>query len=224
MLLREAVTAGLYGCVTAFLVYRSRRLSQLSFDDMIYFGSRRVRLARVGGKAEAFDPADWQVDMSPEALETTLGRAELQLAAGATKADVVIPAIPARELARTRQHGSTSVDAWPEALRLPLLKVGPGADALKLVAVASGTRSCLVRCDDGQWYRLKGCGNSDQGVVVRTNGEGASAWRELRGVAFPHTAVRELHWTSTLAEPMAACGVPSANAALGWYSYSEPHA
>ena len=51
MLLREAVTAGLYGCVTAFLVYRSRRLSQLSFDDMIYFGSRRVRLARVGGKA-----------------------------------------------------------------------------------------------------------------------------------------------------------------------------
>ena len=157
---------------------------------MIYFGSRRVRLARVGGKAEAFDPADWQVDMSPEALETTLGRAELQLAAGATKAGVVIPAIPARELARTRQHGSTSVDAWPEALRLPLLKVGPGADALKLVAVASGTRSCLVRCDDGQWYRLKGCGNSDQGVVVRTNGEGASAWRELRGVAFPHTAVR----------------------------------
>jgi len=224
MTINEAATAGLFGCVTAVLVYRARRRLWLSDDDMVYFGSHRVRLARVGGAAEAFDPADWRVDMSAEALATTLGRAEPQLAAGATKADVVIPAIPARELAPTGRKSGASVEAWPEALRLPLLKVGPDAAALKMAAVESGMRSCLVRCDDGQWYRLKGCGNGDQGVVVRTTGEGASAWRELRGVAFLHTAVRELHWTSTLAAPMAAAGVPSANVALGWYSYAAPHA
>lgn len=45
-------------------------------------------------------------------------------------------------------------------------------------AVASGVRSALVKLE-GNWYRLKGCGNNDDGFVVRHNkggpGEGTGA-------------------------------------------------
>jgi len=89
-----------------------------------------------------------------------------------------------------------------------------------LVGVASGMRSCLVKGPDGQWYRLKGCGNNTDGVVVRQN----AGWRDLRGVAFPHTALRELYYTSRLAEALQPHGLLGANIALGHFLYSAPNA
>ena len=55
--------------------------------------------------------------------------------------------------------------------------------------------------------------------MVRQN----DGWRELRGVAFPHTTARELFWTTELAS-LRAEGVMSANEAVGWFSYDSPHA
>ena len=41
---------------------------RLSDEELIYYGSRRVRLAHVGGEVHAFESAAWVVDMSDEAL------------------------------------------------------------------------------------------------------------------------------------------------------------
>ena len=72
--------------------------------------------------------------------------------------------------------------ARPEALRGPLLKVPApkppsfdepdeaGGDAPRLAmlhAVASGTRSCLVKVG-GEWWRLKGSGSSQCLMQVAT--------------------------------------------------------
>ena len=99
-------------------------------------------------------------------------------------ADVVIPGIPALDIECVAPGGpSVDVSDWPAFLRTPVVKCeSPGdtgtAEAPK--AVASGVRSALVKLD-GVWYRLKGCGNGDQGFTVRESRGSAGTWRDIRG-------------------------------------------
>jgi hypothetical protein len=62
-------------------------------------------------------------------------------------------------------------------------------------------RSALVNVQ-GEWYRLKGCGNHESGFITKDERRGIwnnnsytgqkHDFRQIRGCAFPHTAVREL--------------------------------
>jgi len=140
--------------------------------------------------------------------------------------DVVVPCIPAREIAcfqqQQQQQLQFDLTFWPEGLRRPLIKV-PQASAGEPKAVASGCRSCLVKLN-GSWYRLKGCGNNADGFIVRLSpGYDGVLWRDIRGCAFPHTAVRENYMTALLNEKLTPLGIMGCNTALGMYLYSPPN-
>lgn len=176
-----------------------------------------------------YEHAEWSVDLSERALDASFARAAPLLAPDGAR-DVVVPAVPSREMRRLRPSTTAPDHApWTHPLEQPLLKVPlDSAAALRsAVAVASGVRSCLVRGADGEWFRLKGAGNRDEGVLVRQNAAaagGGAGWRDLRGVAFCHTAARELYWTRRLGEALAPAGIVGANGSLGRYLYSAPNA
>lgn len=112
---------------------------------------------------------------------------------------------------------------WPEGLRQPLIKVVNDPAAKGPKAVASGVRSCLVKLD-GRWYRLKGSGNNDEGFVVRTSqGADGANWRDIRGSAFAHTAMRENYMTAVLERELAHRGILGCNRAMGMYLYDPPN-
>ena len=90
-------------------------------------------------------------------------------------------------------------------------------------AFASGVRSCVLKLD-GQWYRLKGCGNNDEGFVVKSevNPQGQFT-RQIRGAAWLHTAVRENYMAAHLSRSMHPQGILGANGAMGVYVYDAPN-
>ncbi len=126
-----------------------------------------------------------------------------------------------------RVGGEPSVDgSVPAALQTPLIKVplaNAPADAVR--GVASGTRSALVPLD-GKWYRLKGCGNNDEGFTVRHNpplgqplAPGKTRWRDVRGSAFRDTSLTELHQSERVVEAMHKTASLGTNGAIGLALY-----
>ena len=123
------------------------------------------------------------------------------------------PAIPALDFVRSPGPDSAAAAAsLPQELQFPLIKrsfspateveVSPSEPGTRasLQGYASGVRSALVNVQ-GVWYRLKGCGNHESGFItkderrpinINNSSEGLHDFRQIRGCAFPHTAVREL--------------------------------
>ena len=223
-------------------------------DDDLFYGSSRVHFARVPGAAVPFLAQRCAPDFSEAALRVTLSRAApTDLGDGA--APVVTPGIPARELAfegggeggsggggvGDDDAAAAALASWPALLSAgPLLKVTAAAAAAAAAAdtgaalrgVASGVRSALVRDPSGGcWFRLKGCGNNDEGFVLRetaaapASGDSAAApaWRDVRGSAFAHTAARENYMVARLGAALEPQGIPGCNVALGSYVYGPPH-
>ncbi|GAB5360400.1 hypothetical protein AAMO2058_000624600 [Amorphochlora amoebiformis] len=123
--------------------------------------------------------------------------------------------LPAMPTTRLEVKKSSDLSSWPAILQKPLLKV-PLSEKHDLKGYACGVRSAIVKVE-GQWYRLKGCGNNDQGFPIRIN----SFNKEFRGCMFPDTAARELHMSNLVAATLKPIGVLGANEPLGWYEYKE---
>ena len=217
------------GAVAALLLHarqrRRRCRTALTTHEAIYIGSERVSISHVPGVVEPFTPTSWHVDFSEEGLKETARLSSRLTAPDSMRgADVVVPAVPSRRL-KKRDAGAHCpstplLHEWPFPLHSPLLKVKRELPSVS-VAVASGARSCLLRGADGRWYRLKGAGNRDQGVIVRHNQGG---WRDLRGVAFDNTSLQELFWTERLRGRLEPQGLVCANRPLGRYLYDHPNA
>jgi hypothetical protein len=76
----------------------------------------------------------------------------------------------------------------PDFFKAPLLKCAHSG----IEAIASGKRSAILGID-GELYRLKGCGNLEQGFVVEPVAYPDQAC-EIRGAQFETTAFRELYY------------------------------
>ena len=197
-------------------------------SDEIYFGTKPVHLQPVPGQAVRYDHKAWYPSIEEADIERAVSRAfpGCKGRLGSALADVVIPAVPAVDI--VCRSPSTDVSMWPAFLQKPLLKVKrpqPGEPK----AYASGVRSAVVKIKE-KWYRLKGCGNNDEGFIVRhlKGGGGAVAdpemtTRYIQGSAFAATAARELHMTSMLDEKLQKQNIPGCNKALGYYRYSAPN-
>jgi hypothetical protein len=202
-------------------------------NDDIYFASLPVFFKHVPGETTAFVADEWRED--PTSLPLALDRFGL-LAGADGGLPLCQPAIPALDLVRTPTPASlAATEALPVELRRPLIKVreaeaGEGA----IRGVASGTRSALVKLGSS-WYRLKGCGNNDEGFTVKTERQAEDKpehapddykpayieFRQVRGSAFPHTAARELVVAGRVATALAPHDAAGANEPIALMLYAD---
>lgn len=95
-----------------------------------------------------------------------------------TYRNIIVPAMPVKDLLPLEVDSSGG--AFPSQLQKSLIKCSKD-DKDKLTGISvykSGVRSSLVRLQDGGWYRLKGCGNHEQGFII----EKVSRWKDAHGV------------------------------------------
>lgn len=213
-----------------------QRAAQLQAEESLFVGRLPVVLAPAPGEATA-PPASW-LEPPKEGDERRAAATAIALKRrrpledlGVEYKDAVVPAMPALDWERglpglpSLGRAVAAEATWPaELATLPLLKVPAGAEAARapsaLRGVASGVRSALVKAR-GRWWRLKGCGQRDQGFPVETKGDRGE--QNVRGCCFQHTAYTELRMTTLAAEALAAAGLDSANEPAGCYRYvSDP--
>ncbi|KNC51960.1 uncharacterized protein AMSG_08206 [Thecamonas trahens ATCC 50062] len=207
---------------------------RLSLDEALFYGSTRVAFASTSGTVHGFEPSALSESSSPAAVASAAARTEPLGHLGPAYASLVVPAIPAPDI--DVEKGPTACHELPQLLReLPLVKVpitaddggqivvaGDGdVDGTGPLAVASGIRSALVRVA-GEWFRLKGCGNNDEGFVIReveTDDGRERGLVNIRGSSFEHTTIREMLMTHKIEAVATEIGMLSANAPRGWYVY-----
>jgi hypothetical protein len=186
----------------------------LTDDALLYFGSCRVALTRVQGTVTAFVASRWREDLDRERVAPRVS----------SDTDVVVPTMPVVDVVAV-ESGDADADvlsdsAVPAFLRQPVIKVPlESAPADSPLCVASGARSALVMLGTNHWYRIKGCGNFTEGFTVRVNAT-KRPWRDIRGSAFRHTALRELYMTENLRTHMEAAGCVSVNTPVALCEYS----
>ncbi|CAK0833948.1 unnamed protein product, partial [Prorocentrum cordatum] len=209
----------------------------LRAEESLFFGRLPAVLAPVAGDAAAA-PAAWREPPRPddgsgrfEALAARAAARGLPSAhLGKEYSDTVVPAVPALDWEpqdpRQAEGGAGSGAAvWPpELAAMPLLKIPPSLPAAgapsALDGVASGVRSALTKVR-GSWWRLKGCGNREDGFPVETCGDRGE--RSVRGCCFPHCVLTELRVTLLAADALATAGLDCANRPAGLYRYlSDP--
>ena len=135
--------------------------------------------------------------------------------------NLVMPGLPCTDIAfKTYATGALPPEhELPPQLRTPSIKVPEGNPNVSMVGLRSGVRSGLVPIN-GKWYRLKGCGNNDQGFPTRKV-KGSEV--EIRGCSYDYVAAREVYWTNRASDVLAAKlpGAKCANRpAPGWWTYS----
>lgn len=190
-------------------------------------GRLSVVLSPVPGEV-ILPPAAWREPPPPgdssgrraELVKQAMARRRPLSHLGEDYSNAVVPAMPALDWERV--PGGEAAPIWPAALsEMPLLKVPASSLAAShpsaLHGVASGVRSALVKLK-GQWWRLKGCGNRDQGFPGEAKGDHGEI--NIRGSCFRHTAETELRVTELARAVLAASGLDCANRTAGSYEYA----
>eukprot|EP00996_Jenningsia_fusiforme_P007062 NODE_921_length_1823_cov_13.245772_g811_i0.p1 GENE.NODE_921_length_1823_cov_13.245772_g811_i0~~NODE_921_length_1823_cov_13.245772_g811_i0.p1 ORF type:complete len:522 (+),score=58.25 NODE_921_length_1823_cov_13.245772_g811_i0:158-1723(+) len=193
--------------------------------DQLFFGTLACFFRPVEGAAYLATSQTLQEFGSGEALEVaklTANERIQPVQEGDTL--LLLDALPVADLSIRRFPVQPTNTEWPYVLHSPLLKC-PSAGLSGLV---SGHRSALIPCAvTGRWYRLKGCGNDNDGFPIvpalDDNGQpllhsDGRVLSKIRGAAYVHTATRELHASAVVAQNCGGC----ANKPLGWWEYSLP--
>ncbi|CAJ1455438.1 unnamed protein product [Effrenium voratum] len=192
--------------------------AQLAAEESLFVGRLPVVLCPWPGQVQDL-PERWSVD-SDSSAEVRL-RQQPMASLGVEYANAVLPGMPA-----TDWQSEGSRDVWwpPELKDMPMLKVPLSSSRAKapsaLRGVTSGIRSALVKVR-GKWFRLKGCGNRDEGFPVEKVGN--SGEESVRGCCFKHTTQTELCMTDMVDKVLSEAGLDCANKPLGSYLYqAEP--
>ena len=168
------------------------------------FGRRRVFSRHVEGKVHPFILNEWVDGSNEEERKITIQRLQKHFIDG-YEHPIVVPGIPALDfvnkvIKRAKiDNAPLFNESLPEVIQRPLIKCPENYSTISeslCVGIASGRRSALIKLANGKWYRLKGCGNDCEGFPVRltsspvtTGSVVSSCWQDIRGCAFPHTAV-----------------------------------
>lgn len=192
--------------------------------ECLYFGTDPAYFAKAHGK---FDYVNLDTVEYGEPLKKK--PATRRLMAEENK-DLVMPSIPCSDL-KIEHYGPETLPPdteVPSQLKSPLIKVPEDSKEIAFTGVRSGVRSGLIPID-GKWYRLKGCGNNDQGFPTRdivSSGK-PTGEKEIRGCAYDYTTSREIIWTDKITTALAEkdANLKCANRSVpGWWVYSIPDA
>lgn len=225
----------------------SERLEMSAFkaitDDDLFFGSERCFFRHVPGTTLAFSPSQCRVLSDPSEVTQQATRLSLKHRVEGHEHVVVVPEVPAVDIGfnappivaagSDRMEGNSIIaSSIPEIFHTPLMKCSPQhPDCLhELYGVKSGVRSALIK-HNNTWYRLKGCGNNEEGFIpcvheipASSTGDDKDTWQEIRGCAFYNTSIRELFYTKSLSlcSSLLDRRVVSANESIGLSLYSHP--
>jgi len=191
---------------------------QMSLQEQLYYGSVFVTLEAVQGTAFSFNPYTFKEIADQHAKDDANRRVKPLSHLGDEYKHLLVPGIPATDHVINLQADSSTVHL-PEVLRNPLLKSEKGG----ITGVQSGARSALLKIN-GEWYRLKGCGDLYKGFpfapVLDNEFPGSE---QIRGCAFEHTTSRELYISSIVEKMLKPVGFESANKPVGWWEYNLPN-
>ena len=174
----------------------------------LWFSAASANLYQVPGQSFRFEAHKYE--FGPDDVKQDIMEDDKRIVVPVLPASTIVPIAPI----------SNDVGTWPEKLQLPLIKGIGGSEVVN--GYKSGARSSLVSFD-GEWYRLKGSGNHQDGFTIRTNQSPEGSWTDVRGCAFMNTAFTELYYTEKITTQLQSQGIMSCNESLGFYTYDAPN-
>lgn len=185
--------------------------SNLPLKDL-YLGKEVVNLMPVQGQFYPFIPGVTVLEIpSLKGTKAALKRLKDNSDLGEEYSRVYLPALPSSDL--LLRPGSAAASPFPISVKSPTLSHFQG--------VQSGKRSAVVE-HAGKRYRLKGCGNLEQGFIVEKMAFPEDG-RELRGCCFEQTLARELFMSHLISEILQPFGLEVGNRPIGYWKYeSDP--
>ena len=196
------------------------QMTTLPIDD-VYFGTKRTNFRRAAGSTVCFIESEWSADDSPDGVQNSLSY-QRKIIMDGFDVPLAVPGIPALDFVRNSFDYTMSSMGVPPVLHYPLLKCPEQeTDVVGVIGIASGVRSAVIKVDS-KWYRLKGCGNNEDGFLMKESRSSTETWQQMRGSAFPPTAYRELMYTSRLSRVLEPKGILCANSAVGYALYDHP--
>lgn len=196
---------------------------EFDIKDKIYCGSQRIYFKIVPGEVIEFNSTQWIQTKTLEVFTELKLRSKLQRIEN-IDLPVIVPEIPAYEFIPINELTYLSSKNYPKIFMTPLIKCPADDPGVVISGLASGVRSGLIKIHN-DWYRLKGCGNHDQGFILRKrihppscSGD-QSDWCDIRGCAFLNTTIRELYYSEFFSKIPS---IVSANSSVGYMKYSDP--
>lgn len=135
---------------------------------------------------------------------------------------LVEPRMPAHAHCMFASSSEKSVFAPGALTTLPMIKCTE-LEALQepsaLKCSASGVRSAIVRLNN-RAYRIKGCGNNEDGFTIETRGDHGE--ETVRGCLFADTSRTEMRMSELVHEVLTPYGVRAGNVPVCFYRYYTP--
>ena len=179
-------------------------------EQQLYLGRKPVNLMGVTGEFHAYVPGKTVLEIpSVKTTQAALKRLQDCSDLGEEYSRVYLPALPSADLLLTPSEPTSS--PLPISVKSPLPSDMQG--------IQSGKRSAVVWYNETQ-YRLKGCGNLEQGFVVEPMAFPEDG-RELRGCCFEQTMARELYMSQVIADALRPHGYEVGNVPIGYWKYTE---
>ncbi|CAD8190650.1 unnamed protein product [Paramecium pentaurelia] len=100
------------------------------------------------------------------------------------------------------------------------IKAIPKAEYPFLIAQQSGMRSSIIQWN-GKNYRLKGCGNGNDGFTLRKFEGDIDNLYEIRGCCFDHTVKRELFMNRKVEQILKKYNIETGNISIGYWQYGD---
>ena len=90
----------------------------------------------------------------------------------------------------------------------------------KLIGVMSGERSAIIKCKNGKFYRLKGCGDFKKGFTLMENKYEIEKI-DIRGCQLENNVFRELYYTYKINEILKKNNIECSNIPIGYWKYNH---
>eukprot|EP01083_Nonionella_stella_P039608 107716_1 len=197
----------------------------------IYYGFNPVYFKQCTGKTFTLNDKihSFKPQTEDDAIQIVKDRRLPQKKLGDEYSHLLLPSMPCVDInidiANEEKDNQEKCNTIMESPLIKTEATDPSINASIIAAYQSGIRSALVCIKDDvngkhTWYRLKGCGNNDDGYFpFECIDNGHSPYVQIRGCCFEHTTFRELKMTCDIATVLHKYHVPSANEAYGWYQY-----
>lgn len=209
-------------------------ISNKNIFEYIYYGSPSLKcyLTNVDGDFVEFDKEIFYDYYDKSTVSSSLSYLYSQKHLGKDYENLYLPAVPSNEIMilpveyiKNNQNPKLvdvkfdSLIKIPENLVLSFYKQDDKEKRKFYIGWKSGIRSAIIPLNN-KFYRLKGCGNNDEGFIIQKLGFRKEG-EEIRGCQFKHTSVREVYMSDKINRILENYGFEVANKPKGIIFYDD---